>query len=160
MKTFTEFQIQNIYWNKTSNHDWICPNFYPQGWFECDIFSLTKAGYFHEHEIKLNRQDFLNDAKKSMKISYQTKEEKTKYELLESGYEKGPVHFWYLVPEGLLEPNDIPFFTGLKYICKYNRIQIIQKAKRLHNSKLDNSFYSRIGTTFYYRFWQERCKSR
>lgn len=160
MKSFTESQIQNIYWRKTSNHDWICPNFYPVGWFECDIFSLTKAGYFHEHEIKLSRQDFLNDVKKTLRIGYRKQDTKTKYELLEEGYDKGPVQFWYLVPEGLIEIADLPYFAGLKYVCKYNRIRTIQKAKRLHNHKIDESFYQRIGTTFYYRFWQERCKSR
>jgi hypothetical protein len=154
-----EFQIQNLYWRKAKNHEWICPNFYPLGWFECDLFSLTRAGYFHEHEIKLSLQDFRNDAKKFMKI-FPSTQIRTKYELLEEGYISGPVHFWYLVPEGLLSENDVPSFAGLKYIVKYGKIEIVKKAPRLHKEKIRPEFYQRIGTTFYYRFWNERTKKR
>jgi RNA polymerase primary sigma factor len=36
----------------------LLPNYTPDKWHECDVFGVTRAGYFHEFEIKLTRADF------------------------------------------------------------------------------------------------------
>lgn len=43
----------------------VIPNYTPSGWFESDIFELTKSGYFREYEIKMSLSDFRADAVKA-----------------------------------------------------------------------------------------------
>jgi hypothetical protein len=146
-----EKQFQLRLWYSLHGHEYICPNYYPPFWFECDIFSLTTAGYFYEHEIKLTKSDFKADASKKRKIYKQP--ERTKYELLQEGVKEAPVCFYYVCPNDLLTPEDIPDFAGLKYISEDCwHVREIKKAPRLHDHKYEidiNSFYK----TFYWRYW-------
>lgn len=48
------------------SHEWILPTITPVKWWECDIFSLTRAMYMIEFEIKVSVADFKADFKKSL----------------------------------------------------------------------------------------------
>ena len=43
----------------------VLPRITPEGWWECDMFSTTKAGFWTEHEIKVSKADFKNDFTKT-----------------------------------------------------------------------------------------------
>jgi len=150
----THKQVQNIFFRRVA-HNWIFPNFSPVGWFECDLFSVSKAGYFYEHEIKTSRSDFLNDQHKCRVVDGK---ERTKYDLLLNGHTKGPSQFYYLVPQDLLQPEDIPIFAGLKYIltARNNRLATIKQAPTLHRVKVQEEIVRQIQVASYYRFWNER----
>lgn len=75
--------------------------------FECDILELTKAGYLYEYEIKTSKSDFKNDAKKKSWHG-------SKYDLIKAGNRTN--YFYYIVPEGLLNADDIPEFAGLIWV--------------------------------------------
>ena len=51
----TEQTIQNrLYYMLRSAAQCLMPNFTPGGWWECDLATVTRAGYFVEYEIKLS----------------------------------------------------------------------------------------------------------
>src|SRR5271157_2571610 len=64
----TEADIQDrLYWYcYKKNHDNIAPNVYLYEW-ESDLFSVTKAGYAHEFEIKISLSDFRAHADKTLR---------------------------------------------------------------------------------------------
>jgi len=125
-----------IYAKYTGNHEYIMPTATPPGWWECDIFSLTKAGYMNEFEIKVSRSDFKADWKKGLgpytsakhrgfdmrKCRGRTGEFKKeweeasrpvlKHDLLAEKCTKGPTYFWFCTPDGLLKTEDIPEYAG------------------------------------------------
>ena len=60
----SERLIQKKLYHRLFGNRLVLPNFTPNGWFECDIWVLTKSGYGREYEIKLTVSDFKADAKK------------------------------------------------------------------------------------------------
>lgn len=46
-------------------HPIVCENISPN-MYEHDVLSVSKSGYTYEFEVKISRQDFLKDAKKSV----------------------------------------------------------------------------------------------
>ena len=127
-------------------------------------------GYIYEFEIKISRADFKNDFKnkkeKHIILKGPTEEERfmpsfyQSYEwnkhlynsiddckarikpgdshLIES--HKKPNYFYYAVPEGLIQPEEVPEYAGLIYILKeyhYERQSyvIVKKAPFLHKQK-------------------------
>lgn len=110
----------------------VLPNYTPSDWFECDVFELTKADYMREYEVKISRADFFADAKKERLIRDTGRWEpmpeaeakypghqryvfdmERKHTLLASGDTRGPVHFWYVTPKGLIQQHELPVWAGL-----------------------------------------------
>lgn len=148
----TARDIQNRLIVDLYRRSFVIPNYTPRGWWECDIFELTPAGFFREYEIKVSVQDFKADASKA-KTRWVTTEglpftrEVTfsKHTMLAERSIKGPSNFWFVVPEGLIEAADVPEWAGLIYATdrpghrapfKVN-LSEVKKAPRLHTTKAE-----------------------
>lgn len=85
--------------------------------FETDMLILSKSGYAHGIEIKVSRQDLLNDFKKVHYKKFESFDSRSKTGL-ESNY-KTLKYFSYAVPDYLEEvaKEVIPEFCGL-YVYK------------------------------------------
>lgn len=106
-------------------HEAICENF-GYNW-EMDVASLSKSGMLHEYEVKISRSDFLAD-----KIRKQTK-----FDHYEIRNERTcPNYFFYVCPENLIQPKEIPVWAGLYYYSD-GEIRMIKNAKRLHKCPVD-----------------------
>lgn len=142
--------------------------------WESDKLIWTKTGYIYEFEIKISRADFKNDFKnkkeKHIILKGPTEEERfmpsfyQSYEwnkhlynsiddckariksgdshLIES--HKKPNYFYYAVPEGLIQPEEVPEYAGLIYILKEYHFErqsyvIVKKAPCLHKQKYKDS---------------------
>lgn len=158
----------------------VCPNFTPGGWWECDVWAVTKAGYVSEYEIKLSVGDFKKDAKKSRSGRYYMDIEAGKYvrgpnqtksELLASRDPKCPNRFFYIVPRDLVKPEDVPEYAGLVYAWERPHwskpiLSVVKAAPRLHKAKVVDKLMDRVREVFYWRFWtaidsiQEAVKRR
>ena len=123
----------------------IINNVYIFGW-ESDFFIQRKDGLSIEFEIKTNRADFLNDAKKEKRNR-----------ILEHGciikngdgefsppvvVEKPrPNQFYYFVPIGLVALVEIPSYAGLMYYSGWTpdcpKIIHVKAAPMLHNYAID-----------------------
>lgn len=148
-----------------TTHGLVVPNYTPKGWHECDVWAVTKSGYMTEHEIKLTLSDFRADQKKAGRAggSWSAPKE-LKFERLANRDPRGPKRFWYVVPDGLLDPEDVPEWAGLKIVkpwtdLRYGHIHIRKQAPELHSNKCDRTICEHALGVMYYRFWAEVQRS-
>jgi len=166
---FTERDIQRMIW--LANHQRfmvLMPNYTPLGWWECDLFGVTKAGYFHEFEIKLTVADFRKDAKKKRSDSWQwidnvkqTIAGTKKHEVI--GQAIGPSRFWYVTPAGLVDGSEVPEWAGLQTFkpshpgSTYSGyIRTVKQAPQIHKTKISDSIVNHSFSVCYHRYWNER----
>lgn len=157
----TERQIQNELWTRlrANGHEWMMPNYTPAGWWECDMFSTTRAGFMVEHEIKLSVSDFRADAEKCKTFWRGKPTKHKKHDLLGALHPKGPARFFYVVPWELVKEDDCPPFAGLIYVAetRYNlNFRTVRQAPKLHGEKCDPKVLSNIGRTCFWRYWTNR----
>lgn len=157
-------------YNKRGHHP-IIPNFSGISRWEADLFSISKAGYMYEFEIKLSRSDYHRDFKKV-----------SKHKMFESGRGctsntksglkiKSPNYFTFVCPEGMISVDEVPQYAGLLYVCntdKYSfrnndvkqirrlrsnvEIKEVKKPKRIHDSRADINIYKKISQVLSGRF--------
>jgi len=115
----------------------LIPNFTPRyRWWECDIFELTKSGYFIEYEIKISMTDFATDRKKERAITWYkrwpwiAKEYERKHDLLSKGHRDGPIYFTFITPRFSSPSFCIPDFAGHIIAERINGAIVFQLAKR------------------------------
>jgi hypothetical protein len=80
--------------------------------------------------------------------------------------EKMPNYFYYAVPEGMLEPDEVPTYAGLIYVFEEGTyhgkyLRIVREAPRLHSTKYTDGELN-LGEKFYYnrKSWQRRHKEQ
>lgn len=181
------------------------PRYTPCGWWECDLAYVTAAQYLVEYEVKLTRQDFLADAKKvqggsryrrrlqtlerylqdeqsedrrqSLQQQIQrTKDQMvTKHQRLAAGCPSGPSRFWYVIPDGMLELEDIPEWAGVITVTNpklqlqpdtpeshqrqllathhwsYLHTQQVRQPRQLHRKKLPQTVLDHMRGVCYWR---------
>lgn len=139
------------------------PNYTPHNWFECDVFVLTKAGYFTEFEIKLTLSDFKADANKlknkweCVDGHWQFVEGLTKHQRVEQADPKGPSRFYYATPKGLIPDGLLPKWAGLiefETMPKSKRLDMMVTvdAPKIHNEKINPNVKEHALKMCYYRF--------
>lgn len=142
-----------------------CPNYTPSGWWECDLWAVTKAGYAVEYEIKLSIADFRADAKKGRThwAGYDREQRKpiieqhNKHQLI--GSEKGPTRFFYAVPESLVDAvlPELPEWAGLVRAKKWGGIPLahpVRDAPRLHSTKVNRREIQMAQRRMWFRYWE------
>lgn len=153
------------------------PRYTPSKWWECDLFEITAAGYFREYEVKLTRSDFFADTKKAQQVfprPYGTPVVmENKHELMLMST-RGPVQFWYVTPEGLIKPEELPVWAGLIELrggtmgeCIGGEIRStaqifeheVQPAPRRHNNKLDEAVVKHARGICYWRMHEMLMKA-
>lgn len=153
------------------------PRFTPAGWWECDVWELTDAGYWREYEIKTSRADFRKDAEKSRKKfvmvdvppeqrknQFDTRrltqqKDRNKHELLAAGDTAGPCQFWFVCPAGLIPVAEIPAWAGLIEITDKGggqrrwrfRDVVVKPAPRLHGEKCKPAVAEKARESCYWR---------
>ena len=145
----------------------------PDKWWECDVMEITKSGLWREYEIKLSKADFLLDAKKTRLVlphRYGKPQlTENKHDELAKEGSRGPSQFWYVVPAGMIEPEDVPAWAGLIVIWQNFKIDdetglptSVLANKRLteserkkapyrHREKVSDGFRSQAAGTCYWR---------
>lgn len=123
---WTEQTMQDKLQFFRSNPRYILKNLYVFGW-ESDLLFLCKSGIWTEIEIKVSRSDFLADLKKVEKHGiFADKENQMK-----------PNRFFYAVPRGLVQPDEIPEYAGLLWVNEQSCCPDMRKpAPLLHNHKI------------------------
>lgn len=126
---WSEYKIQQIlrkYFLSESTKRYELCNLFVYNW-ESDYLAITRSGIAYECEIKISKQDFLNDSKKH-----------NKHLIISEGRlpEGRPNYFYYVVPEGLISAEDVPEHAGLIYALPYG-IQYVKEAKKVHSGKFD-----------------------
>lgn len=128
-------------------------NLYVYGW-ESDYLVVTQSMLAYEVEIKVTRADFKND------LSHK----KDKHLLFEDGsmigrFPKGssmPNYFYYAVPDGLINVDEVPGYAGLIYLQPWG-ITFVKQAKKLTDEKF-NPEKMKLVDKFYYNMWSWKDK--
>jgi hypothetical protein len=169
-------QIQNrLFFDFGSSSELMIPNYTPRRWFECDLFRVTKAGFSEEYEIKMSIADFRVDAKKGptkherMRMAaYSAEDQKrlnfefrSKHERLAQGDQRGPVRFFFVVPEELEAKvkAELPEWAGLLVAYEWRDgvyIRKAMKARNLHKVKVSSDLIAAAKSVFYFRYWNLR----
>jgi hypothetical protein len=165
-----EREIQNKLWYRLQSSLIVVPNFTPAQWFECDVFSVTKAGYWTEQEIKLTAGDFRADAEKERRYHRprrddepgmfdMTHDDVKKHDLLASGDPRGPNQFWYVLTADVAASVIVPLWAGVK-IAKEERwgftLKVERPAPRLHREPAGAALIEQAHIACYWRYWRLR----
>lgn len=159
-----------------STKKYVIENLYVFSW-ESDKLIETRSGLIYEFEIKISKSDFKNDFKKKNKhVILEGKEThiptfdglEPKYkERYEKNYLVGnfkkPNYFYYAVPEGMIDKEDVPEYAGLIYVIpddgefKFNYLKLVKMAPKLHDTKYTDDDLN-LGEKFYYNMlsWKDK----
>jgi len=159
-----------------STKKYVLENLYVFNW-ESDKLIETRSGLIYEFEIKISKSDFKNDFKKKNKhVVLEGKEDhiptfdglEPKYkERYEKNYLvrnfKKPNYFYYAVPEGMIDKEDVPDYAGLIYVMpddgefKFNYLKLVKMAPKLHDTKYTDDDLN-LGEKFYYNMlsWKDK----
>jgi len=143
------------------------PNYTPSGWFECDVFELTPADYFHEYEIKLTASDFRAESRKRKSWTIINNEwvphGPKKLDLLDGQHVKGPTKFYYVYPSGMLPESEIPVWAGIVTVTETEwgiRTNTARIAPQLHRSKVLPEVRRHAHGVCYWRFMKLFLKDK
>lgn len=145
------------------NHELVVPNSCLFGW-ESDVVSVNRTGFISEFEIKVSRSDFKQDAKKERARLLVDPVERSA--LFGDRTHPRPNYFFYAVPEGLIQPEEVPDYAGLVYVCKrveghhlyYGTAREIKPAARLHREKISDWQRNQLCRALSGRYWRQRLK--
>lgn len=153
----TAAQIIHVLRRNRYDRSTVVPNFTPQGWFECDLFELTGAGLFVEYEVKIDRSDFKADATKTRRIWGDRQwMQLNKHSYLTHALQPCPSRFYFVVPEAMVRPCEIPEFAGLIYMShdtsqKRMFEMLAVRAPQLHRKKPDTTLKQQAINACYWR---------
>lgn len=116
-------------------HPYQIVNSYIYNW-ESDFWTLDSQGFTREYEIKISRADFLKDALKPKHLD------------MFGG--KGPNYFYYVCPENLIKPDEVPKGYGLFYYTEHG-ISLIKRPAKLHSEKFTD--YKLLLEKYYWKWW-------
>lgn len=173
----TERSIQiGLYYAIGSAARCALPNYTPVGWFECDLASVSKSGFFTEYEIKLTAADLKADGKKRTTIA-RYREIKTdnphkrfrrierrhkKHDQLKCSDTRGPSRYYMVVPAGLVDHPAIPPWAGIirasEQTANWSSVRVIRQPQRLHVHRVDPRMIRDMFKTSYYRAWSMICR--
>lgn len=130
-------------------HSPICSNFQTKNLQECDLISVSPAGYLFEFEMKTSVSDFKADFKKEAKhkrlklkegVYYPPKAKSSdqRTEFLLCSY------FWYVCPACLIRDDMIPEYAGLIWVHYDGRLEYRVQAPMIHNIKADARIVRKI----------------
>lgn len=169
-KQMNERAIQRaLYWRRRASAALLLPNYTPAGWWECDLWLITKARYFYEFEIKLSRSDLRADARKGGGVrwthvtgrGYKKTPRQTKYEAIERADPKSPCRFWYVVPPSLAD-EAFPDWAGVSVANEINGRIVLREqrsAPRRHDHRAEQRVIDHARSVCYHRYWTEIMRS-
>lgn len=136
----------------------IYPNVFVEKW-EADLLEVTRSRLTYEYEVKVSRCDFHKDSKK------QDQNGNSKFDNISAGGRTN--YFYYIVPDGLVKPEEVPEFAGLIYAINGTRradgytepiiyFHVAKAAQKVSSTKADNKFIDKLNLSAYYRFHKLR----
>jgi len=135
------------------------PNYSPWQWWECDLFTITPAGYWWEFEVKLSLADFRADAKKTQQVPGtawefgKSRPMEMKHDVLAASG-RGPARFHYVAPVGVIPVEMVPAWAGLIELNQVGKAyyeRVVVEAPVRHKNKVDDSVRRQALETCYWR---------
>jgi hypothetical protein len=130
--------------------------YHGHGMDEADVLGINRNGYIYEYEIERSRSDFRAEFKHK---EYKHKKLRGRnaikvYDEWKNGKRTGgkyeciliPNRYFFVCPEGLIKPEEVPEYAGLIYTDKrflYSN-ELIKAAPLLHKNKANKRIYERV----------------
>ena len=127
------------------------PNCGAFGW-ESDLVRVSSAMYASEYEIKVTREDFRRDAKKTARVEALVMADGT---LRAQGLT--PSQFWYAAPVGVIPHDELPEYAGLVELPGRKAVIVVKPAPRLHKVKLTPERVLFLTRGVALRYWDQRA---
>jgi len=170
--TEKEMQYALFEWLEERKRTLILPNFTPFHWHECDLFSITKALYFHEIEIKVSRSDFRADFNKLDKHRVLSSEHTGRDWFGQPlSAAKFPRTFCYACPAEMLTVDDVPAYAGLIWVRRQKKgfwngatgylVTVEKRPPALPAEKMTSEQVFKISNNLWYRYmteWKKRAE--
>jgi hypothetical protein len=166
VRRWTERQVQDAVYVHCAikNHEIIVPNSCVLGW-EADVVSVNRTGFISEFEIKVSRADFKAEAKKAHRRLLTDPVQHSTF--FGSIIHPRPNYFFFAVPEGLIEPEEVPDYAGLIYVHKrveahrlyYGTASQVKAAKRLHRDRINDGQRIQLARALTMRYWRQRLNA-
>lgn len=167
--TWNERSVQDSLYIYCSikNHEIIVPNSCVFGW-ESDVISVNRTGFIAEFEIKVSRSDFKAESKKAHRVLLTDPVQKSS--LFGDVVHPRPNYFYFAVPDGLIQPEEVPDYAGLIYVKKRaetieNRVALyygtaveVKPATRLHREKITDWQRKQLARALTGRYWRQRVR--
>lgn len=151
-KTTAKMIQRRLYFDLISSSAVLMPNFTPATWYECDIFRVTKAGYFYEYEVKISLSDFKADANKKG-FDNVSRSWAHKHELLQRRQRNVPHRYYYVVPRDLTD-KVIPLLPDWAGLIEYSGwLRQVKGAPQLHRHKISNAVMRQAERAAVHRYW-------
>jgi len=134
-------------------HGLAMARFTPLNWFECDVYTVSRANLATEYEIKTTLADFKADAKKCRRVR-SLGGEFTKHELLSNRSQVGPSRFYFCCQRGLLPMELLPMWAGLiEFFTLGGHVykHIARRAPKLHGEPISETIRGQLLLSAYYR---------
>ena len=158
----SESTIQRrLYFDYQSSSECMCPNYTPRGWWECDLWRITKAGYVYEYEIKLSASDFRADFKKARRRydrALRVWREEYKHKMLAERSVTAPNYFTFVMPQGLVDESEIPEYAGVIFLNEHGFFASRKKSPKLHKCKTERTVIDHARHCMSHRYWNLRNK--
>ena len=138
------------------------PNYTPIGWWECDLWSVTRSGYAVEYEIKMSVGDFRVDAAKA-RNKWRGMDagvvRESKHEKLRESSEAGPSRFYFVVHRSMADhaASNLPEWAGLMDFGRdRGRVFLFthKEAPRLHKTKVSRREITLCQRRMWFRYWE------
>lgn len=126
-----------------------------RGMEEADVFGINRNGYMHEFEIKRTRGDFKAEFrnKRYKHFRLENRVHSKRYNIWKKGKKTDemeeviliPNRFYFVCPEGLIKPDELPVYAGLIYVNEEGIFpKEVKKAPLLHRKKANIHVYERV----------------
>jgi len=148
----TEFEAQNHLYHelRQKRHEPVVPNVKLWRW-ECDLVSVTQAGYAVEYEIKRTRGDFRRDRDKRRDRFFRGKSR-----FKHRGH--GPCRFFYVATPALdLCADELPEYAGLITLEHDGTPTRVVEAPRLHEHTISPQCLDYLNRGLMCRYWDARA---
>lgn len=130
----------------------VMPNYTPEGWWECDVLSVSDAQYATEFEVKISRADFFRDFGKEKRQgdSIMAKHDRL---MLDN---RIITEFWFAMPAHMVAVRDIPQYAGVIYFWRddYGVVngRAVRNAQRFNEARISLAEIDRIRRNAHFRF--------
>lgn len=157
-------QIELALWfGRRNSSAIVLPRFTPAGWWECDLWCVSRAGYATEIEIKLTVADYRRDAAKTSLMRDPNggiRRPTSKHQLLAAGDQRCPSRFYFAMPADLVPLEEIPAWAGVIWakFGKYGDVilKTARHAPRIHSEPARPEAIQQAWKACYWRFWDEK----
>jgi hypothetical protein len=140
--TEREIQIQLARYIDSRRHPFQMVNGFVYKW-ESDYWTLDTKGMTREYEIKVSRQDYMKDA--------------AKIKHLDMPGGSGPNYFYYVCPEGLIQPEEVSKSYGLIYSIRNSYLHLVKRPTKLHPNQFAD--YKMLAEKYHWKWfnlWRQK----